>query len=525
LLARAEVLWRRDGDAEWQASPLTDDGTGADPSPRDGLWTARIPPQPEGIVEFIVSLTDGAGREAAYPADAPARTALYAIGLQPPGRFPAYTLLVSQARWQAMRNGPRLSNELHDATLVLGDIGIHYNAGFRPRGSPYTRRYHNNWKVQFGASAPAGVRSMTLDRQGGSGKPAERIAYQLVEWAGAPSARQRFVRFDIPGQEEGLCEEVENVDERFVGRWYGGRAAGDGALIYEVDDLIEMEEDTMSLRERARLQLRGDDPEAYRWNFTPEGTGDPREIRPILEVLSVFDAGATPDADFPGKVDRTLDVDEWLRILAARTLAGDWDTLGRHAGKNAVLYRSPVDGRWRLLPWDLDQSMERYPPQDPLFVDGDPGIARLLAEGRHRRAFLGHIARLASKKLEPRALRAILNDLRTHANLSVDGIEAFLLARREYVLSEVPDIAFEVASARRLSREGAPDALELRGTGPLTLQRVRVGGQEARAVPVSLEGWSAEVPFGPAGGDVVVEALDEDGEELARMSVRVEARR
>jgi hypothetical protein len=292
-----------------------------------------------------------------------------------------------------------------------------------------------------------------------------------------------------------------------------------------VDDLIEMEGDGMSLREPAALRLRGDDPETYRWNFTPEGTGEAREIAPLLEVLAVFDRRATPDAEFPASVDRVLDVDEWLRMLAARTLAGDWDTLGRHAGKNAVLYRSPVDGRWRLLPWDLDQSMERYPPEDPLFIDNDPGIARLLAEGRHRRAFLGHLARLASKKLEPRRLRALLDDFRAHANLSVDGIEAFLLERREYALSEIPDIAFDVTSARRAPREGAPEALELRGTGPVTLDRVRIGDAEARAAPVSLEGWAAEVPLGTEGGEVVVEALDADGEELARVSIRVEAER
>ncbi|HVR73581.1 MAG TPA: lamin tail domain-containing protein, partial [Planctomycetota bacterium] len=167
-IASVAIEYRRDGEADWRAAPLSDDGKGADPIAGDGIHSGIVPPLPAGIVEFFVRAVDADGCTGVYPSGAPGRTALYAVGLRPAPSFPSYTLLVPARTWREMERQPSLSNRLHEATLVIGSSRIFHQVGFRPRGSPFTRKLQNNWKVVFGAETLDGRRSLILDRQDGS---------------------------------------------------------------------------------------------------------------------------------------------------------------------------------------------------------------------------------------------------------------------------------------------------------------------------------------------------------------------
>ncbi|MGH9361190.1 MAG: CotH kinase family protein, partial [Thermoanaerobaculia bacterium] len=363
---------------------------------------------------------DAEGRRGTFPREAPERSALYAVGLRPAAGLPAYTLLVAERDWAALMAAPRLSNRLTDASFVYGDRRIFYNVGFRARGSPWTRRKSNNWKLTFGAETLDGRRSLMLDRQYGHAHPNERIVYWLIDALRAPSLRSRYVHLSIPGREEGICEDVEEVDRRFLRRWFGrsggeeGGAAGgtDGAagLLFKVNDYIELADEGfrrgMRLRQRAALEVRTDDPEDYRWNFYPRSGGSRDDLVPIVKLAELFDPGATPDEEFLRRVEAEADLDEWIRVFAARAAAGDWDTLGRHGGKNAFLFLPGATHRWLLLPWDCDQTGLRHPPDDPIVSRGHPAFVRFLGLPRYRRAYLGALAYLATRKLEPEALDA-----------------------------------------------------------------------------------------------------------------------
>jgi hypothetical protein len=417
-----------------------------------------------------------------------------------------------------------MSNRLRDATFVQGNSRIFYNVGFQARGSPYTRRLQNNWKVVFGPETVDARRTWILDRQGGGGKPAERLSYWLMDLLHAPAVRQRYVFFTIPGEEDGISEDVERVDSSFLERWFGRESVdtgGQGARLYEVDDYIEMaDSDQMRTRMSAAIALRSADPEDYRWNFVPTGSGHPQDIGPIIDLARSFDPAVTTDEDFLRSFDAVADADQWTRVLAARTLMGDWDTLGRHAGKNAFLFLHP-DGRWRLLPWDCDQATQRYGPADPIYSREQPQFTRFLGLPPYRRLYLGYLAYLAGRKLEPAHLAKVLGDFRTRARLQVDGIEAFLGARRAYVLGQIPPIPFEVLEVKRIPEaSGRPAMLRIRGTGPVTVQRIRLLGLETAAQAVSLEEWAAVFPA-PPPGEALLEALDFGGDPIERAVVRI----
>jgi hypothetical protein len=276
----------------------------------------------------------------------------------------------------------------------------------------------------------------------------------------------------------------------------------------------------MRTRISASIAFKSNDPEDYRWNFVPTGSGHAQEFEQLIDLTRVFDPASTPDEDFPEAFDAAADADQWIRVLAARTLMGDWDTLGRHAGKNAFLFLHP-DGRWRLLPWDCDQSTQRYGATDPIYSRDQPQFTRLLSIPPYQRLYLGYLSYLAGQKLEASQLKMVLGDLRARARLQVDGIESFLRARCAYVLGQIPAIPFEIQGVERLPAVAArPEMLRIRGTGPVTVQRLRLLGLEVAARPLSVEEWAADFPA-PPPGDALLEALDFGGDIVERATITI----
>lgn len=46
-------------------------------------------------------------------------------------------------------------------------------------------------------------------------------------------------------------------------------------------------------------------------------------------------------------MDALIDVDEWIRIIAAEHFVGNWDSFGYSDGSNMYFYR-PLEGKWHL---------------------------------------------------------------------------------------------------------------------------------------------------------------------------------
>ncbi len=65
------------------------------------------------------------------------------------------------------------------------------------------------------------------------------------------------------------------------------------------------------------------------------------------------------DADFQREIGEFLDVEEFLRFIAANALLVNLDSYlgGRH---NYYLYLDPRDNRFRFIPWDQDLSLASF---------------------------------------------------------------------------------------------------------------------------------------------------------------------
>ncbi|MBI4584485.1 MAG: lamin tail domain-containing protein [Planctomycetes bacterium] len=574
----ASIHYRRDakeGSSGWFDAPLhplevsEEEAASAEAS----VWIGQIPPLPPGIIEFYISARDAKGKEGAYPPDAPKRTALYAVGLIPNRKFPSYALLASEREWSAMMDRPSLSNRLADATFVYGDSRLFYNVGFRRRGSPFQRdRNFFNWRIVFGEETLDGRQTLNLDGQGGDGTQLqERLTYWLLDSLRAPHARDQYVHFRLYGHQEGIFEDVERIDGRFLDRWFAGRPAGEekgnsaasavpgkplakpaekGAnksagqstdkspggssarhpaeaenpghgLLHKIDDYFEFFPEGGQDYVEAFMDFKSSDPEDYRWNFPPASNGNDENFEPLIKLIHLMDPVTTPDQVFLERVESMVDVDEWLKVLAARSIAHDWDSFGQERGKNSYLYQSLEDQRWRLLPWDCDLSWRN--PQAPIFSMKFKNIRRLEQIPAYRRQYLGYLGYLAKRLASP-PFEEVLKDLHQRTGAGIDWFRNFARIRESFVFKQIPDYAFAVKTVKRVAQTGEPDLLQAAGSAPILAQRFRLDGREGARRFEGESRWMAEFPVGPEGGEAVIEALDFGGGEVARAAIKVPAR-
>jgi hypothetical protein len=274
------------------------------------------------------------------------------------------------------------------------------------------------------------------------------------------------------------------------------------------------------------MSYQTSDPEDYRWNFPPRANGTNEDFGPLIELLKLLDPEITLDVVFPERVESLVAVDAWTRVLAARTVANDWDTFGLQRGKNAYLYRAP-SGRWHLLPWDSDLSWRgsrgfgRFSRSSSIFSDKFPAVQRLLRQPRYRRLFLSYAAFLASKRLEPKYFSQIADELGKHVGVSGYNLEEAAESNRERILAEIPEVEFQVKSVERVARAGKPDIVRIGGTAPLITHAVRLGGRGGTTRFPDEKTWTAEFEVEPESGEIVLQAIDRDGDEVARTTITV----
>ncbi len=579
---RVELRYRHASNAEWSVVRLQ--RKSASRIGGVGSWAGTIPALPKGRVEFAVTARSADGREGAFPAGGIERPAQYAVGLVAPTEFPTYTVLVTDREWTASRERQRMSNRCMDATLVYGTSRIFYNVGFRARGSGFTRG-GGNWRLVFGAETLDGRAQLTFDGQRPDPtKMNERATFWLLDQVDVPTPRQRYVHVDLydHSEESGLYEEVEKVDGDYVERWYPRSPNGENLAgrLHKVDDYWDYRppsaEEVAERIENARraggpggggpgrrpggfrggfpgfgrgngsyveayLLYESTDPEDYRWNFPPRANGAEEDFRPLIDLIRLADPDATDTEAFLARAESVMDVDEWLRVFAARTLANDWDAYGLNRGKNAYLYRGP-SGRWCLLPWDSDLSWRGFGGFGgfglTIFPQKFPAVRRLLEVPKYRRRYLGYVAHLATKRLgDPFA--AAVDELEEQVGIRAPGLRDAATSNRDAALRELPKTELRIERVERGERirvgdsdaEGSHRArvrvrVRVAGTAPIATATLRLAGRAGRCRFPDDTNWSAEfeIPEGSVEGEIQLEAIDRDGDRIDAVAVSVPPR-
>ena len=521
------LFHKADGTAEFTSAKMSDDGRHGDGEPGDGVYGAGIPGQADGrTMCFYISALDTQGASLTFPSDAPKRTAIYRVENSTAAtNLNVYRLLMTAQNQGQLDSRPPLSNELLDATFVFNDSEIFYNVGMRYRGSPWGRPSRSRFRIAFNRDEPFhGVREINLDPNEGT-KQRERFAFHLVRKMGAPAPYQKYVYFSLSGNYWGVMEDVQKVDKDFAAMWLNG---DDGGTLYKVDDYFRFNDGGGFDIETAQLSYKGEDKESYRWNFKQRTNEHFDDYSDLIDLIKALDPQTTPDSDFEAAVEARIDTEEWLAVLATRTLIGDWDSLGYERGKNCYLYHAPVLGKWVMIPWDCDLVLESNRISDSIFHGNFPTIYRFVNWARYKRRYYGHLLELLngpfSREEADRVLDGVYDVLRQEGVSPPSDIKTFLTGRRSAVIGQIPVAVLDIASGSVKPVVYDKPEVRLQGTAPVNAMRFDFNGipfEPSWPNQDNCTMWSGTVGLEPGLNELILTAYDWRGRVIGTDNIRI----
>jgi putative membrane-bound dehydrogenase-like protein len=177
-------------------------------------------------------------------------------------------------------------------------------------------------------------------------KAREAIAYAVFRDAGVPAPRTAFaeVTLGVPGKFDkeylGLYVVVEDVDRRFLADRFGT----DKGLL-------------MRPARMRGLDILGDDWARYQGQYQPQTDATKEEATRVMDFARLVNQA--PDEEFRTKIDSFLDVDEFLRFMAANALLSNLESFFA-LGFNYHLYLNPKTNKFVFIPGDLEFSLANF---------------------------------------------------------------------------------------------------------------------------------------------------------------------
>jgi hypothetical protein len=488
-VASVTLYYGTDGTGSFSTLPMLDNGSGGDKVAGDGIYTAAMPGAASGTMRaFYIEASDGSATTR-FPtrlppsAEVPERTCLVRVGDTPAvGKFAIYRVWISSAVLNAFANRPNLSNEVMDCTFIYNDSEIFYNSGIRDRGSTFLRAGYGRLpypgvaqsiRLEFNPDQKFRVREeLDLDstEQDYRGPLQERACYWFFRHMGLEYSTQEYVRLIVNGRTGIIYEDVQKVDSDYIARWFPNDDTG---YLHEVDDYFEYNADGTShsgetgeegLLYNARHPLI---PETYRWHVEKRCHPEDDDWQHVYDLVVALNAKSN-SAGYEQGIESQLDPNHFTKVLAIRHAIGDWDSYGYRRGKNFSLYYAPSDGRWWLLPWDMDFVLGSgdgaYTSLFSMDTNQFPELNQFLNYAKYRQMYLGAFKELVEGPWRtsygtsdpPTPFDRFLDEASAalvaegFGDGRRDGIKQFVRDRRTYILSQVPAVAtiYEQPSGR-----------------------------------------------------------------------------
>jgi hypothetical protein len=530
------------GDGTFTSEPMYDDGAHGDGAAGDGLYSGTLPAQPFGtLVLFYLEGTDGAGQGRRFPVEAPARTLLYGVENRANSRLYTARLNMDQENESELRGRLLHSDKLVDGSFVFNDEEIYYNVGLRYHGSPWNRPPDPKmFRVRFNEDRlfVHNLKSVNLSRYGTAQN--EGTAYLCVQSTSTPTSPGPAGDYFYASVYHNTAFHaqmaiVETVDSRYAQKWFPGDGEG---YIFKIPGRRYLDDNgSMSGVDWTTFGYRGSmsnfEYERYRWYFIPGSRQVEDRWNDLVALCSLMDTSRTPVSQFDAQITSILDVEQFLRVIAARTLHDDWDCIGIGNGQNAYIYFAPIEGRWKFLPWDMDHTFGNIAAK--LFPEGSEAqISRLVQRPVFRRVYLRIMEELLQTAWDPNYIGPYLTQTQSVMGGDGSGILNFINSRRSSVVSQIP--ANVVFKATNIGTFAIPSDWSgeyvssntqerLRGTAPTRFAELAfVRNEEQLSLPITWIGtttWSVLIPI--QGGENRFEVLgfNDNGALLGSFSFRV----
>lgn len=248
-----------------------------------------------------------------------------------------------------------LSNDYDNATQNGTDVpyrqadmtidGVSVSAiGVRQKG------YFSNWGAMGSVKKPLkistdeftvdqeydGVRRINLSN--GFMDPSmmrDVLAYKFMRSAGIPAPRTAYAKVYLNNTYWGLYIMVEEVDKRSLKNWYGGQN-NDGNLFKCINN--------------TSLNWQGTSVSQYTDEFELKTNEDVNDWSRFLDFVEAISAS---NNNFETEITPVLDIDKYVKVLAADVLMLNWDSYYYH-GRNFFLYVNPQTNKIDWIPWDYN---------------------------------------------------------------------------------------------------------------------------------------------------------------------------
>jgi len=527
--AAVALFYRSEGSSMFSNTAMTDDGTGNDVIAGDCLFTGTIPGASAGTMRAFYIEAIGDEESTRFPArlspyaQVPDRTCLVRVGdSRATTHFATYRLWMANDVIDIFRSRPNLSNELMDCTFIYNDTEVFYNTRLRFRGSPFLRsgsgrdpRGRYAYRIDFNPDQKFRRREeINLDNtEGGNRGPLqERASYWFYRQMGLEYSDQEFIRPILNGNVHGNYEDVQKIDGDYIAQWYPQDNDG---MIHKIDDYFEYTVDGTGFSNRDEgLNYDGSHPliaETYRWGFEKRSHREHDNWDHLFHFAVLMNTPSN-SADYEQAIESVIHPEHFARVLALRHAVGDWDSYGYSRGKNNYFYYASQEGKWHLLPWDIDFTLGSGDgATSSLFSVGGqfPEVRRFLDYPKYRRMYMQALAELVSgpwrtsagtsqpatafDEFLDDAADALINDGLGSGRR--DGIRQFVRDRRAYILTQIPALVFEITTNNGEGFCTSESSVEIQGLAPIDVAGIAVNGTPLPATFSGSNAFRVTVPI------------------------------
>ncbi len=529
LKSLVELHYRKDGTPDFSIEIMREAG--------EGLFTAHIPPMPDGtVVEFFVRASNQDTQTRNWPnatSEGQIANALYQVDDQVhTTNQPLARVITTEAERKELESIGQLpwnasSDAQMNATFIMeenGSFEVRYLTGFRIRGTTSRVLNPKNRRVNFASDAdwrgrlsiifnavnvPSQVLGSALFRFGGVLAPACRPVTFLEN--NLNHANSGFPQF-------GSYAQLEVLDDRFTERQFKGDGAGN---LYRAFGF-------------GSLDYLGPDPLEYqKFGFYTKSTNvEENDWSDLIRFTRLLQE--TPQEDYQTVAESLLQVESWLRYFAVDTLVANMETSLANGGVgDYAFYLGEDDSRVTLLPYDLDSilGMTVSGLETSIFrATANPAPEKFLKSPGFARRYYSLLVELANGLFEPSSMDRVVGTILGEwtGPEFVDRIQDFARQRRASVISQIPrtlsvqvDLPLAEPDYLRYYRADA-DEMELQGRADvLKTDRILVQGMEADWTVWSGQWFIGNVPLHEGVNEILIEAFDEQGRSLEQLRIRV----
>ncbi len=219
------------------------------------------------------------------------------------------------------------------------------NVGFRLRGNTSRTSDKKSFKVSFNSFEPGkqyrGVEKLNLN--GEHNDPSicrAKLGWDMMAYLEVPASRVNHVTLYINNEYKGIYLNIEHIDEEFIQKRFSSNYGDLFKCLYPAD-----------------MVYKGDDPNLYKEEFwgrrayalkTNTEEDDYSRLADLINVLN-----NTPLQEIPCELEKILDIQNYLKFIAADIYMGNWD--GHIINmNNFYLYYDTCEERFTMIPYDLD---------------------------------------------------------------------------------------------------------------------------------------------------------------------------